>query len=267
MLQLWVADCKGTIIYIFCKFFPLFFSYLCFAFPKGKHSFMDVGQLAQMIRELVPSNGEIALPGVGVFVVEEVPASFSDRGYTVNPPYMRLAFRQKESSDNSLVKLYARDKSISEKEAATILGGFFKRLASVLKEKKSIALPGLGRLRATNENIFFFVQNQDIDIYPQGFGLGSISLKTLTSAEEEEDLLLEIEDDVPEEIPGQAGDDRKVAGADARRNAWRIVLFGVLGLVVLFFALLAILGRVAPQVVDPLLYNSEELQLLRSLMI
>ena len=228
---------------------------------------MDVGQLAQMIRELVPSNGEIALPGVGVFVVEEVPASFSDRGYTVNPPYMRLAFRQKESSDNSLVKLYARDKSISEKEAATILGGFFKRLASVLKEKKSIALPGLGRLRATNENIFFFVQNQDIDIYPQGFGLGSISLKTLTSAEEEEDLLLEIEDDVPEEIPGQAGDDLVVAGADARRNAWRIVLFGVLGLVVLFFALLAILGRVAPQVVDPLLYNSEELQLLRSLMI
>ena len=121
---------------------------------------MDVGQLAQMIRELVPSNGEIALPGVGVFVVEEVPASFSDRGYTVNPPYMRLAFRQKESSDNSLVKLYARDKSISEKEAATILGGFFKRLASVLKEKKSIALPGLGRLRATNENIFFFVRTR-----------------------------------------------------------------------------------------------------------
>ena len=231
---------------------------------------MDIGQLAQMIRELVPTNEEIALPGVGVFVVEEVPASFTDRGYTVNPPYLRLAFRQKESTDNSLVKLYARDKSISEKEAATILGGFFKRLASVLKDKKSIALPGLGRLRATNENIFFFVQNQDIDIYPQGFGLGSISLKTLTSAEDEEDLLLEIEDDVPEaapgeEIPRSAQDDTAVV--DARRNAWRIVLWSLLGLVVLFFALLAILGRVAPQVVDPLLYNTEELQLLRSLTI
>jgi len=227
---------------------------------------MDVGQLAQMIRELVPTKEEIALPGVGVFVVEEVPAAFSDRGYTVNPPYLRLAFRQKESADNSLVKLYARDKSISEKEAATILGGFFKRLASVLKDKKSIALPGLGRLRATNENIFFFVQNQDIDIYPQGFGLGSISLKTLTSAEDEEDLLLEIEDDVPapavaEEILRSAQDDTKGG------RAWRIVLWCVLGLVALFFALLAILGRVAPDLVDPLLYNSEELQLLRSLMI
>ena len=64
--------------------------------------------MAEMIRELVPCSEEIALPGLGVFVVEEVPATFSDRGYTVNPPYLRLAFRQKSSEDNSLVNLYAK---------------------------------------------------------------------------------------------------------------------------------------------------------------
>ena len=236
---------------------------------------MDVGQLAEMIRELVPCSEEIALPGLGVFVVEEVPAAFSDRGYTVNPPYLRLAFRQKSSEDNSLVNLYAKKKSISQKEAATILGGFFKRLAAVLKDKKSVNLPGMGRLRATNENIFFFVQNEDIDIYPQGFGLESISLKTLTSPADDEDLLLELGDDEPvEEIPDQVGDDREAVG-DVREavvedkagvGALRIVLWSVLGLVVLFFALLAILGRVAPQLVDPLLYNSQELELLRQLL-
>ncbi|MCR4864618.1 MAG: hypothetical protein K5850_05600 [Bacteroidales bacterium] len=236
---------------------------------------MDVGQLAEMIRELVPCSEEIALPGLGVFVVEEVPAAFSDRGYTVNPPYLRLAFRQKSSEDNSLVNLYAKKKSISQKEAATILGGFFKRLAAVLKDKKSVNLPGMGRLRATNENIFFFVQNEDIDIYPQGFGLESISLKTLTSPADDEDLLLELVDDEPvEEIPDQVGDDREAVG-DVREavvedkagvGALKIVLWSVLGLVVLFFALLAILGRVAPQLVDPLLYNSQELELLRQLL-
>ncbi|MBQ1904940.1 MAG: hypothetical protein II172_00680 [Bacteroidales bacterium] len=236
---------------------------------------MDVGQLAEMIRELVPCSEEIALPGLGVFVVEEVPAAFSDRGYTVNPPYLRLAFRQKSSEDNSLVNLYAKKKSISQKEAATILGGFFKRLAAVLKDKKSVNLPGMGRLRATNENIFFFVQNEDIDIYPQGFGLESISLKTLTSPADDEDLLLELVDDEPvEEIPDQVGDDREAVGDDreavvedkAGVGALRIVLWSVLGLVVLFFALLAILGHVAPQLVDPLLYNSQELELLRQLL-
>ena len=225
--------------------------------------------MAEMIRELVPVKEEIALPGVGVFVVEEVPAAFSDRGYTVNPPYLRLAFRQKESADNSLVKLYARNKSISEKEASTILGGFFKLLTSVLKDKKSVALPGLGRLRATNENIFFFVQNEDLDLYPQGFGLESISLKTLTTAADDEDLLLSLEDDVPEPAPAEQPAPAAVA-ADAAAphasRALRIVLWCLLGAVVLFFALLAILGRVAPQLVDPLLYNAEELQLLHSLL-
>ena len=229
---------------------------------------MDVGQLAEMIRELVPGNDEIALPGVGVFVVEEVPAAFSDRGYTVNPPYLRLAFRQKDSTDNSLVKLYARNKSITEKEASTILGGFFKLLTSVLKEKKSVALPGLGRLRATNENIFFFVQNEDLDLYPQGFGLESISLKTLTTAADDEDLLLSLEDDVPEPAPGEQPAPAAIAAEAAPRasRALWITLFCLLGVIVLFFALLAILGRVAPQIVDPLLYNSEELQLLHSLL-
>ena len=225
--------------------------------------------MAEMIRELVPVKEEIALPGVGVFVVEEVPAAFSDRGYTVNPPYLRLAFRQKESADNSLVKLYARNKSISEKEASTILGGFFKLLTSVLKDKKSVALPGLGRLRATNENIFFFVQNEDLDLYPQGFGLESISLKTLTTAADDEDLLLSLEDDVPEPAPAEQPAPAAVAAdaaAPRASRALRIVLWCLLGAVVLFFALLAILGRVAPQLVDPLLYNAEELQLLHSLL-
>lgn len=231
---------------------------------------MDVGLLAQMIGELIPVKEEIALPGMGVFVVEEVPAAFSDRGYTINPPYLRLAFRQKDSADNSLVRLYARDKSISEKEAATILGGFFKRLAAVLKDKKSVALPGLGRLRATNENIFFFVQNEDIDIYPQGFGLASISLKTLTSAADDEDLLLSLEDDIPEPAPEEQAapaavvpDEEVVRGGS---RALRIALWCVLGAVVLFFVLLAILGRVAPQLVDPLLYSPQELELLHSLL-
>ena len=48
----------------------------------------------------------------------------------------------------------------------------------VLETRKSIVFPGLGKLRATRENYFFFVADEDLDIYPEGFGLEPISLKT-----------------------------------------------------------------------------------------
>ena len=38
--------------------------------------------------------------------------------------------------------------------------------------------PGLGRLRATKENTFFFIADEDLDIYPYGVGLEPVSLKT-----------------------------------------------------------------------------------------
>ena len=41
-----------------------------------------------------------------------------------------------------------------------------------------MVFPGLGRLRATKENNLFFVADEDLDIYPDGFGLEPISLKT-----------------------------------------------------------------------------------------
>ena len=224
-----------------------------------------------MIMDLAQGKEEIALPGLGVFVVEEVSASFSDRGYTVNPPYKRLAFRQKDSADDSLIKLYAQKNSVSLKDAATILGGFFKRLAAVLREKKSVSLPGLGRLRSTNENIFFFVQSEEADINPQGFGLESISLKTLNSAYADEDLFLDVVDDEPEpqEEQPEAVPEAVPEAAEAAGNGGRVLkiaLLGVLAAVVLFFALLAILGRVAPQLVDPLLYNPKELEMLHNLL-
>ena len=38
--------------------------------------------------------------------------------------------------------------------------------------------PGLGRLRATKENTFFFIADEDLDIYPYAVGLEPVSLKT-----------------------------------------------------------------------------------------
>lgn len=278
---------------------------------------MDIDLLSKMVAELILDNDEVSLPGVGTFVAEIVPSTFSDKGYTINPPYRRLSFRQKESSDNRLVEFYALNNQLDTTTAGSILKDFLSEMKSVLMTKKVIVFPGLGRLRATRENNFFFIPDEDLNIYPDGYGLEPVSLKTHEETEDDvlsavsglqailedavpavspdiipEDVVLEIPAapvgetvseapvqntdselpaeacvaesptetlkaespaDVPEEIPAAA----------KKRTGWKIVA-AVLIAALILFVLFMLLSRVAPDLIDRLLYSEEELQIIRT---
>lgn len=140
---------------------------------------MDIDLLAKMIRDVVLEKDEVALPGLGVFVAEFVPASFSDKGFTINPPYKRLTFRQEvNAGDDTLIRMYAEANNIGEDAAARIVNDFLSGLKDILMVRKAVVFPGLGKLRATRENNFFFIADENLDIYPEGFGLEPVSLKT-----------------------------------------------------------------------------------------
>lgn len=288
---------------------------------------MDIDLLAKMVEELILDNDEVSLPGVGTFVAELIPATFSDKGFTINPPYRKLSFRQREGDGNLLVNFYAKANDLKTEEARRILTTFLNEMKDVLKAKKFIIFPGLGKLRATKENFFFFVPDENLNIYPEGFGLESVSLK---SHKEVDDAALAAEVLAAEvsraaEVPeapkaAEASEAAPVAEAaapeaaapapavvepaavetpspepvveqpaapavpaeepvevvsgtpceevaeicDRRRGlpGWARFLITIIVLAVIFFAALAILGRVAPEVVDRLLYSQEELQIL-----
>ena len=152
---------------------------------------MDIDLLSKMVKELIMDNDKVSLPGLGAFVAEVVPATFSDKGYTVNPPYRRLSFRSNLEQDTLLAELYARANGVAEDIAGRIVTEFVSELAEVLKVKKTVVFPGLGRLRATKENNVFFVADEDLDIYPEGFGLEPVSLKTHQETREEVGAVME----------------------------------------------------------------------------
>ncbi len=166
---------------------------------------MDIDLLAKMVKEVVMDHDSLTLPGVGSFVTELVPAAFADRGYTLLPPYRRLYFSPRQGEDTLLVDLYAQANGVSQADANRILTDFLAEMKEVLMVKKTIVFPGLGRLRATRENHFFFVADEDLDIYPAGFGLQPISLKTHEETQEEVAAavanLAEILEPVPELEP------------------------------------------------------------------
>ncbi|MBR0110676.1 MAG: hypothetical protein IJM00_00340 [Bacteroidales bacterium] len=243
---------------------------------------MDIDLLSKMVREIILESDEVTLPGVGMFVAETVPATFSNKGFTINPPYRRLSFRQKQGSDTLLADYYAATYAVPRDKAAEVLEAFLSGMKDVLKERKTIVFPGLGRLRATKENQFFFVSDEAMDICPQAFGLEAVSLKSHGTVEAPAvpavpDPVAAAEKDfsTPLEMTGKAALEMtekaalEMTGKAAERDfstalemTGKAVLWTVAVAAVLL-GLLAVLGRVAPDFVDRFLYTKEELEVLR----
>lgn len=146
---------------------------------------MDIDLLSKMVKELILDDDKVVLPGLGCFVAEIVPAYFSDKGYTINPPYRKLYFRSRPDEGEALIDFYAKSNEVAYDVAEKIVKDFVAELKAVLMAKKVVVFPGLGRLRATKENNVFFIADEDLDIYPEGFGLEPISLKTHQETPEE----------------------------------------------------------------------------------
>ena len=146
---------------------------------------MNIDLLSQMVYGLILENDILSLPWLGCFVAEMVPATFTDRGYTINPPYRKLSFRCSGPSDTLLVDLYAASNNVDKQIAEKVLVEFLTELKAILFAKKTVVFPGLGRLRATRENNIFFVADEGLDIFPEGFSLEPLSLKARKESPED----------------------------------------------------------------------------------
>ena len=258
---------------------------------------MDIDLLSRMVGELIVGHDQVGLPGVGTFVAEMVPASFSDKGFTINPPYRRLSFSPKCLEDQLLIDLYASSNPIPRETAAAYITQFLAEMKSVLEVRKTIVLPGLGRLRATRENAIFFVPEEGLDIFPGGIGLRPVSLKSHTMQYDDPVVINvpipipkpepkpepepepEKEKEIPEQtltapeqtrsIEGQPRQDEDRIPPDAgqpvqseKHFRWWIPVVATVGVVVVALAVFMILARVAPDFIDSILYTPEELRII-----
>ena len=258
---------------------------------------MDIALFSEMVKNLILDNDEVTLPGVGSFVSEMVPSTFSDKGYTINPPYRRLSFRQRSGHDNALVEMYAEANRTDLDSARRIMEGFLSELLETLKTRKTVVLPGLGRLRATRENTFFFIPDEDLDIYQYGFGLSPVSLKTHEETPEEvseavatlKDIVdsvpapvsestpvedeakpeepARVEEPVQAEIPATVEQSQAAPVLEPKRGKrpLRIAIISILAVLLaacIFLGGFILLAHVAPDFIDSLLYTQDELNII-----
>lgn len=155
---------------------------------------MDINLLSQLLKELILEHDKVSFISMGSFMAEVMPASVSDRGMVINPPYRRLYYRFSEkSNDKLLINLYAERENISVEEAESRMVIFLREFREELNREKLVVFPGLGRMKASVSNEYFFIADEDIDIYPDGLGLEPIRMKVLKREES-------ISDDKPKNI-------------------------------------------------------------------
>ena len=258
---------------------------------------MDVKLLSQIIKGLLSDSGRAVLPGFGCFCFEQMPASFSDRGFTINPPYRKVVFNVSDSKDDtSLAELYARANGVSVAVAGKVTDECIRELRNTLQMAKLAVLPDLGKLKMTRGGMVFFVPDEALSLSPVFDDLKPVSLKSFdpspvvgsvteptsiiepTAAEPEPEVM---EPEVAELAPEATGpaaepDSTEPATEPAtepvmepepvRRSLpwWAVILIVVVALAVVFFAGLYLCGRFAPGLVDPLLYTQEELEIIHT---
>lgn len=169
---------------------------------------MEINLFSKCIRELIVENDRVDVPYLGTFTAEMVPAAYSDRQTTIHPPYRKMSFHKGEvalSEGKMLLDKVSAEAGVSLDQAGVELGWCLSRLCSELEGSKSCKLPGLGVMRANSRNEFFFVPDDDLDIWPDGLGFEPISIK-ISEKPHKSEAIVEPES-VPEQEPEAAPDE------------------------------------------------------------
>lgn len=235
---------------------------------------MDIGLFSKITKEMLACNRRAAIPNFGTFVVNEIPATFSDKGFTVNPPYYRVDFISSVEDDGEFVGIYSKYNNMDRLKAEKLLAQFLADLKSELFSMGNVTMPGLGRLKVTAGNFLVFVQEDDLRIIPELDCLLPVSLKSLVSSipSPVEIKSVETETAVPKakepepvtSVDMSRSEERSTGEQTKRTRTWLVALIVLFVIVLIALAVLAILGRFYPDIVDPYLYDESQLQILKA---
>lgn len=228
---------------------------------------MTTELLSDLLRDLLRENDRVFLPGMGTFFAEVMPASITNNGNTINPPYKKIYFRSTETwNDGVLENSYAEKSSLDFEVARKKIEVFIKEFIKELNIKKSVDLPGLGIMRSTKEKNYFFVAEDGLDLYNDAFGLEPISLKKIIYSDRDN---IETEPKQSYQHSSSEYNEYEKRQKKQRRQkrkrlskGW-IIAISIIGALLLLVAIFLLLVYLESPLLDKLLYSDEELRLLR----
>lgn len=229
---------------------------------------MEISLFSKCIKELISENDRVDVPYLGSFTAEMMPAAYSDRQTTIDPPYRKMSFHKCDVSledGRMLLDKVVEKAGVTLEQAGVELGWCLSRLSSELEGSKICKLPGLGVMRANARNEFFFVPDDDLDIWPDGLGLEPVSIKVGHDTKEAKTPAQPKPEPAqpapkePKEIPGWThGEPIK----KERPSVLPRILTVIFILLVLFIIACYVFTEELSPIIDRILYTREELRLM-----
>lgn len=190
---------------------------------------MEITLFSKCVKDLIVENDRVDVPYLGTFSAELIPAAYSDHQTTIHPPYRKMSFHKHEVSQEEgrpLLEKVMKEAGVSLEQAGVELGWCLSRICSELEGRKNCVLPGLGVMKANSRNEFFFVPDDNLDIWPDGIGLETISIKV--SEEEMPDQVRhdeeeKVENDKVEQVEQEQEQEQEVTITDDKGEAAGVV--------------------------------------------
>ncbi|MBP3344541.1 MAG: hypothetical protein J6L20_09425 [Bacteroidales bacterium] len=165
---------------------------------------MNLSDLSNLLRQLLSENDEVSLPGMGHFVIVDIPSELINGGKAITPPSRKIVFESSDGdSDKLLVLAYCRERGISENDAAKELSELLRQFKKELVDNAGAEIPGFGRITFGAGGSFVFEADDSFDVAADSYCLETLPLKIMNDQQPVEEAFvidsLDIEMADPEE--------------------------------------------------------------------
>ncbi len=241
---------------------------------------MNTESFAKTLKRLITIHDRVAIPGLGSFISEHLPASAGKDGCTLLPPRRKIAFIRNETwNDGLLEHEYAKTNSITEEKASNEIEQFVSELKTALENSGSYEIPGIGRIETDMADNISFVEHEDADMSSDSFGLPEIRLKDETASAENPSSCKEATMENPKEKEDTHGEkdsastmpepvrqdtENEKGGIPGRigTRQRKILIIAAICLAAILLAVLLLKNDIS-MMLENIFYTDEELELIR----
>ncbi|MBR2947691.1 MAG: hypothetical protein IKC17_03780 [Bacteroidales bacterium] len=143
---------------------------------------MEINLLSKLIRESLFDQEKVVIPGLGYFYTEQIPATFSEDGKSILPPYFKVSFAHDEKIyDGHLETLYINKANSKPEEALIEWNNLISEFKESLIKEGKIAIPHIGELILDQQGKVILEIAQHRELSSAVYGFEQIPVKPMTN--------------------------------------------------------------------------------------